>query len=59
MYFPFPFMQTEFIHTMDESRKRAASTVNNKNIGSSLGMSYELSVLDRVGPLSFIYATWK
>jgi hypothetical protein len=37
-------MQTEFIHTMDESRKRAASTVNDKNMSSSLGMTYEMSV---------------
>jgi hypothetical protein len=46
-------MQTEFIHTMDESRKRAASTVNDKNMSSSLGMSYEMSVLDSVG--SFLH----
>jgi hypothetical protein len=40
IYFPFPCMQTKFIHTMDESWKRDASTVNGKNRSSSIGKSY-------------------
>lgn len=49
-------MQPELVDTMDESRKRDVSTVNAKNKSSPLGMSYELSVLNHLKSLFFIYA---